>query len=83
MSKDSVRAASLARSHTEGAVKVLAMIMYDDTVPPSVRVTAANNLLDRGWGKPAQPISGDEDNPLRVVTRIELVGVKPVVAPPY
>jgi hypothetical protein len=27
-------------------------------------VSAANHLLDRGWGKPTQPVSGDPDNPL-------------------
>jgi hypothetical protein len=26
-------------------------------------VAAANHLLDRGWGKPTQPISGDGDMP--------------------
>jgi hypothetical protein len=77
------RVSSLARSHTEGAIKVLAMIMHNDDALPAARVAAANSILDRGWGKPVQTISGDPDNPLSVITRIELIGVKPVLPPPY
>ena len=29
----------------------------------SARVAAASALLDRGWGKPTQPLSGDKDAP--------------------
>ena len=31
--------------------------MHDDKAPPAARVAAANALLDRGYGKPTQPIS--------------------------
>lgn len=34
---------------------------------------ARNSLADRLDGKAVQPISGDEENPLRVVARIERV----------
>jgi len=50
---------SLARGHTETALNVLAGIMEQKDAPPAARVAAANSLLDRGWGKPAQPIDGD------------------------
>lgn len=83
MSSALTKVCSLARSHTEGAVKVLAMIMHSEDASHTARVAAANSLLDRGWGKPAQTISGDPENPLSVITRIELVGVKPVQPPPY
>ena len=43
---------SLARSHTDTALKVLAAVMSDRTAPGAARVAAANSLLDRGWGKP-------------------------------
>lgn len=34
---------------------------------PAARVAAANALLDRGWGKAAQVLTGDEDGgPLQV-----------------
>jgi hypothetical protein len=47
---------SLARSHTESALKVLAGIMNEKEAPPAARVSAATALLDRGWGKPAQTV---------------------------
>jgi len=38
--------------------------MNKETAPEAARVAAANSLLDRGWGKPAQAIvGGDEDDP--------------------
>lgn len=58
---------SLARSHTETALKTLAGIMEQPDAPPAARVAAANSLLDRGWGKPMQAISNDEDAPFKLV----------------
>jgi hypothetical protein len=46
---------------------VLAGIVSQETVPPAARVSAAGILLDRGWGKAAQPIGGEDGGPLRVV----------------
>jgi len=67
MAKTPTQIRSLARSHTETAVNVLAGIMQQKDAPPSARVAAANALLDRGWGKPTQRIAGDDDHdPLRV-----------------
>ena len=38
-----------------------------DTVEAlAVQVQAAAILLDRGWGKPTQPIGGDPDSPIIV-----------------
>jgi hypothetical protein len=47
---------SLARTHTESALKVLAGIMNQHEAPPAARVSAATALLDRGWGKPSQTV---------------------------
>jgi hypothetical protein len=47
---------SLARSHTEAALKTLAGIMNQSEAPPAARVSAATALLDRGWGKPQQSV---------------------------
>jgi hypothetical protein len=52
---------SLARAHTETAINVLVGIMNQNEAPPPARVSAASALLDRGWGKPTQPIAGDDD----------------------
>jgi hypothetical protein len=48
---------------------VLAGIVSQETIAPAARVSAAGLLLERGWGKPVQPIVGDEDQPLRVIIR--------------
>lgn len=69
MAKTPTQIRSLARSHTDTAVRVLAGIMQKDSAPESARIMAANSLLDRGWGKAAQPVVGgdDEDNPVKVI----------------
>ncbi len=77
MAKTPTEIRSLARSHTESALNVLASIMNQAEAPHAARVSAANSLLDRGWGKPTQPISGDDDGAPIKFTRIELVGVRP------
>jgi formiminotetrahydrofolate cyclodeaminase len=46
----------LARTHTEDAIKTLAAIMMRAKSPAAARVAAAAILLDRGWGKPLQPV---------------------------
>ena len=42
---------TLARQHTHAAVTVLREIVDDAKAPPAARATAAQALLDRGWGK--------------------------------
>jgi len=49
---------ALARRHTQAAIKVLAAIMNTADGPATARVSAAQALLDRGWGKAAQPVAG-------------------------
>lgn len=43
---------NLAREHTEKAVKVMADIMDDPFAENRDRLKAANDILDRGHGKP-------------------------------
>ena len=66
----------LARAHGPEAIRKLAEHMMGDD--PRVSVAAAQALLDRGYGKPAQSIVGgdDADNPLRLVTEIRRVIVE-------
>ena len=47
---------ALARTHTTTAISVLAEIATDKTAPASARVSAADTLLDRGWGKAKQVV---------------------------
>ena len=68
---------SLARTHTNLAIKTLVHIMRDKEAPAHARVMAANVILDRGWGKALQPIVSEDDNPIRLVHRIERVIVHP------
>lgn len=48
--------AGLARSYTREAIETLAQIMMDEGAPPAARVSAANSLLDRGFGKAPQSL---------------------------
>ena len=41
-----------AQQHGEEAISVLASIMRDCEAPPSARISAASEILDRGYGRP-------------------------------
>lgn len=70
MAKAKADIRSLARSHTESAIKTLAGIMNQQKAPAAARVKAAEALLDRGWGKAKQPIGGEGDNePARLIVQ--------------
>ncbi len=60
---------SLARSHTELAIRVLAGMLSQEAVPAAARVSAACILLDRGWGKPPQAHTGEDDREIQIVIR--------------
>jgi hypothetical protein len=49
-----IREAALA--HTPAAIETLAQIMQDPKVPPGVRVTAADKIMDRALGKAPQQV---------------------------
>jgi hypothetical protein len=68
---------SLARSHTRTALNVLVGIMRSKDATPAARVSAANAILDRGWGKAPQAIENSGDSTLELVHRIERVIVHP------
>ena len=50
----------IAQRYTVEAVEALAAVMRDASAPHAARVSAATALLDRGHGKPTQPVSGDD-----------------------
>jgi hypothetical protein len=68
---------SLARSHTRTAIRVLVGIMRCKDATPAARVSAANAILDRGWGKATQPVENGSDGPIELFHRIERVIVHP------
>jgi hypothetical protein len=49
----------LARARTAEAIAALVEALAD----PKHKVAAAVALLDRGWGRPTQPLAGDGDAP--------------------
>lgn len=65
----------VAREYTADAIKTLAEVMSDVLQSGPARVAAANALLDRGYGKPSQVMSGDEDGgAMKLITEIVLRG---------
>ena len=61
-------ARDVAKAHAEEMARVLHDIARDDTIPPQTRVDAANKLIDRAEGKPAQAIGGDPNGvPIKTV----------------
>ncbi len=55
----------LARQHSRAAVERLVEWMASDN--PKASVSAAMALLDRGYGKPVQQVSGEDGGPLQLV----------------
>ena len=51
----------LARQYTPAAIEALEGVMSSPTAPAAARVAAAEALLNRAWGKPTQPLAGDDD----------------------
>jgi hypothetical protein len=76
MAKSLTDIRSLARSHTRTAVNVLVGIMRSKDATAAARVSAANAVLDRGWGKATQPLESD-DGAIELIHRIERVIVHP------
>jgi hypothetical protein len=68
---------SLARGYTRTAVNVLVGVMRNKDATPAARVSAANAILDRGWGKATQPLENGDDGALELIHRIERVIVHP------
>ena len=76
MAKSLTEIRSIARSHTRTAINVLVGVMRSKEATPAARVSAANIILDRGWGKVAQPHE-NSDGPIEIIHRIERSIVHP------
>ncbi|MOA09125.1 hypothetical protein D3C78_1289340 [compost metagenome] len=70
---------AIAQSFGEEAIKLLVEIARDGEAPPAARVAAAREIIDRGYGKAKQPVVGgnDDDPPIKAITEIRVVGVRP------
>ena len=72
MAKTRTEIRALARSHTRTAVSVLVVIMRSKDATAAARVSAANAILDRGWGKATQPHERGDDaarEPIQIIER--------------
>jgi hypothetical protein len=72
--KDVVNVMALARQHTPQAIKTLHEICSDPKMPPNARVQAAVAILDRGWGKPAQTVQVQKQEP-KEMSDAELIAI--------
>lgn len=70
--KEDPKLRNAAREHTDAALGVLVAALDDENTKN--RITAAQAILDRGYGKPTQPIAGDDEAaPINVLAKIERV----------
>jgi hypothetical protein len=75
--KGVVEVLALARKHAPEAIATLVEICICKKAPHAARVAASSALLDRGFGKPSQAITGADDGPIliqeirRVIVRAE------------
>jgi hypothetical protein len=69
MAKATADIRSLARAQTGLAIRTLTGICGSKTAPAAARVMAANSILDRGWGRPAQVHSGEDGGSIQVIIR--------------
>jgi len=67
MAKAPVEIRSLARKHTQEAIDRLVFWMRSDN--PKASASSSIALIDRGWGKPEQAITGADGGPLQVIVK--------------
>lgn len=67
---------ALAQTYAPEALKTLSQIMRDAAAPQAARVSAANSLLDRGYGKPVQQneIGGIDGLPIKYEFTVKRAG---------
>lgn len=73
VSKAKRELAEMAKEHAEQALAVLAQIMVNGE-SDAARVSAANSILDRGFGRPFQALhhSGPDGGPIATVDATKL-----------
>ena len=61
----------LAMPFVDEAVKALVDVLRDQEAPHAARISAANSILDRAFGKPRQEVehAGDAAQPLEILIR--------------
>jgi hypothetical protein len=74
--------ADAARERTQDAIDTLSAIMKDSRAPAAARIAAAQAILDRGYGKPAQAIEVDAGPDLTHVSDEDLRTLERILTPP-
>ena len=68
---------SLARGYTDICIKTLGGFAGEVSLDPETRMQAILILFERGWGKPAQPHTGEDgEGDIRITIRNILEGKK-------
>ena len=57
--KGSAEVRAAAQEHGPAAIARLADLAFDTSISPRANIAAIRELLDRGYGKAPQPITGD------------------------
>jgi hypothetical protein len=65
----------LAKAHTEDAIRTLAEVMGNESAPPGARVTAAEKLLDRAWGKAEATLNVNDNRTPRDLATAEILAL--------
>lgn len=66
---------ALAQEHTTAAIETLAAICTNADMPAAARVSAANSLLDRGYGKAEATTNVNISRSTRDMTYDELIAL--------
>ena len=66
---------SLARDQTHLALNVLIGVASNGE-SEAAKVTAALGILDRGWGRPSQPVDAKHEGEIRITIRQIMEGKK-------
>jgi hypothetical protein len=74
--------ADAARERTQDAIDTLFAIMKDPKAPAAARISAAQAILDRGYGKPAQAIEVNAEPDLTHVSDEDLKTLERILRPP-
>lgn len=77
MAKALTEIRSLARTYTRSAIRALVTVMCHPKASAAAKVAAANSILNRGWGKVAQPSGNDASEVRELFEKIE----RPIVHP--
>lgn len=67
---------SLARGYTAASVQRLGAwaTARPGTIDEDIQIRAIGMLLDRGWGKPTQPIAGEDGGDIKFTIRTIMEG---------